>query len=128
MISFLIKYKKSILIITLAFFLGSIVYLGADAYRRGNFSNTAAQVGSADITYRDLYRVTEDRARVLRNQGVDVDEEMMKYLRQQFLAALISEEVLNQAARNAGLDVSDYEVAYDIQTSPLFVQNGQFNR
>ena len=128
MISFLIKYKKSILIITLAFFLGSIVYLGADAYRRGNFSNTAAQVGSADITYRDLYRVTEDRARVLRNQGVDVDEEMMKYLRQQFLAALISEEVLNQAARNAGLDVSDYEVAYDIQTSPLFVQNGQFNK
>ena len=128
MISFLIKYKKSILIITLAFFFGSIVYLRADAYRRGHFSNTAAQVGSADITYRDLYRVTEDRARVLRNQGVDVDEEMMKYLRQQFLAALISEEVLNQAARNAGLDVSDYEVAYDIQTSPLFVQNGQFNK
>ena len=57
MISFLIKYKKVILIITLAFFLGSIVYLGADAYRRGNFSSTAAQVGSADITYRELYRV-----------------------------------------------------------------------
>ena len=128
MISFLIKHKKIILIVTLAFFLGSIVYLGADAYRRGNFSTTAAQVGSADITYRDLYRVTEDRARMLRNQGVDVDEEMMKYLRQQFLAALISEEVLNQAAHKAGMEVSDYEVAYDIQTSPLFAQNGQFNK
>lgn len=127
MISFLIKYKKVILIITLAFFLGSIVYLGADAYRRGNFSSTAAQVGSADITYRELYRVTEDRARALRNQGVDVDEDMMKYLRQQLLAALISEEVLNQAAHKAGLEVSDYEVAYDIQTSPFFAQNGQFN-
>ena len=128
MISFLIKHKKIILIITLAFFLGSIVYLGADAYRRGNFSNTAAQVGSADITYRDLYRVTEDRARVLRNQGVDVDENMMKFLQQQFLAALISEEVLNQAAHRAGLEVSDYEIAYDIQTSPFFSQNGQFNK
>ena len=128
MISFLIKYKKTILIITLAFFLGSIVYLGADAYRRGNFSNTVAQVGSADITYRELYRVTEERARVLRNQGVDVDENMLKFLQQQFLAALISEEVLNQAARQAGLEVSDYEVAYDIQTSPLFSQNGQFNK
>lgn len=128
MISFLIKYKKVILIITLAFFLGSIVYLGADAYRRGNFSSTAAQVGSADITYRELYRVTEDRARALRNQGVDVDEDMMKYLRQQLLAALISEEVLNQAAHKAGLEVSDYEVAYDIQTSPFFAQNGQFNK
>ncbi len=128
MISFLIKHKKIILIITLAFFLGSIVYLGADAYRRGNFSNTVAQVGSSDITYRELYRVSEDRARVLRNQGVDVDETMMKYLQQQFLAALISEEVLNQAAHRAGLEVSDYEVAYDIQTSPFFSQNGQFNK
>ena len=128
MISFLIKHKKIILIITLAFFLGSIVYLGADAYRRGNFSNTAAQVGSTDITYRDLYRVTEDRARALRNQGVDVDENMMKFLQQQFLAALISEEVLNQAAHQAGMEVSDYEIAYDIQTSPFFSQNGQFNK
>ncbi len=128
MISFLIKYKKIILIVTLAFFLGSIVYLGADAYRRGNFSNTVAQVGSQDITYRELYRVTEDRARALRNQGVDVDETMMKYLQQQFLAALISEEVLDQAAQKAGLAVSDYEVAYDIQTSPFFSQNGQFNK
>ncbi len=128
MISFLIKHKKIILIITLAFFLGSIVYLGADAYRRGNFNNTAAQVGSADISYRDLYRLTEDRARALRNQGVDVDEDMMKFLRQQFLAALISEEVLNQAAQQAGLAVSDYEVAYDIKTSPLFSQNGQFSK
>ena len=110
------------------FFLGSIVYLGASAYRRGNFNNTVAQVGSADISYRELYRVTEERARTLRNQGVDVDENVMKFLRQQFLAALISEEVLNQAARQAGLEVSDYEVAYDIQTSPFFSQNGQFNK
>ena len=128
MISFLIKHKKIILIITLVFFLGSIVYLGADAYRRGNFNNTAAQVGSADITYRELYRVTEDRARMLRNKGVDVDENMMKFLQQQLLASLISEEVLNQAAHQAGLEVSDYEVAYDIQTSPFFSQGGQFNK
>ncbi|WP_428054147.1 SurA N-terminal domain-containing protein [Candidatus Avelusimicrobium stercoris] len=128
MISFLIKHKKIILIITLAFFLGSIVYLGADAYRRGNFSSTAAKVGSEDITYRQLYRVAEDRARALRNQGIDVDEDMMKYLRQQMLAALISEEVLNQAANKAGLAVSDYEVAYDIKTSPFFTQNGYFSK
>ncbi|MBR2392043.1 MAG: SurA N-terminal domain-containing protein [Elusimicrobiaceae bacterium] len=128
MISFLIAHKKSILIITLAFFLGSIVYLGADAYRRGDFSATAARVGSEEIPNRLLYRVTDDRARMLRNQGIDVDENIMKFLRQQMLAALISEEVLNQAAQNAGLHVSDYEVAYDIQTSPLFAQGGQFNK
>ncbi|MGN0025198.1 MAG: SurA N-terminal domain-containing protein [Candidatus Avelusimicrobium sp.] len=128
MISFLIKYKKVILIITLAFFLGSIVYLGADAYRRSNFSAVAAKVGSKDITYRQLYRVTEDRAQMMRNQGVDVNEEILSFLQQQFLAALISEEVLNQSAENAGMAVSDYEIAYDIQTSPFFAPNGQFNK
>lgn len=128
MISFLIAHKKSILIITLAFFLGSIVYLGADAYSRGDFSSVAARVGSQEIENRLLYRVTEDRARILRNQGIDVDENILKFLRQQMLASLISEEVLNQAAEKAGLSVSDYEVAYEIQTSPFFAQNGQFNK
>lgn len=120
MISFLIKYKKVILIVTLAFFLGSIIYLGLDAYHRGNFSTVAAKVGSTSISYRRLDRLTEDRAKVYRNQGMDVDEEMGKFLRQQMLAALISEEVLNQAAHQAKLDVSDYEIAYDIQTVPFF--------
>lgn len=128
MISFLIKYKKVILIITLAFFLGSIVYLGADAYRRGNFSTVAATVGSNDISYRQLYRLTEDYARNLRNQGIDVDETVLAALRQEILAMLISEEILNQSAQNAGLAVADYEVAFDIQSSPLFNQNGQFNK
>ena len=36
MISFLIKYKKAILIITLAFFIGSIGYIGLDSYQRGS--------------------------------------------------------------------------------------------
>ena len=65
MISFFIKHKKSILIVTLAFFLGSIVYLGLDAYHRGHLeSATAAQVGSAKIPTRLLYRVTDKRADV----------------------------------------------------------------
>lgn len=128
MISFLIKYKKSILIITLAFFIGSIAYLGLDSYSRGTFSTTAASVGGTDISYRQLYKVSEDRARAIRNQGIDVDEEMTKYINQQVLAALISEEVLNQAAENIGLHVADYEIAYDIQTAPQFNAGGRFNR
>ena len=128
MISFLIKYKKIILIITLAFFLGSIVYFGANAYSRSGTSLTAAKVGSESISYRQLYRVTEQQASVLRNQGIDVDEQVLKYLQQQMLAALISEEVLNQAAQQAGLAVADYEIAYDIRRSPLFNQGGQFNK
>ena len=129
MISFLIAHKKSILIITLAFFLGSIVYLGLDAYHRSNGSMTAATVGSQKIPTRQVYRLAEERARLLRNQGMDVDENIQQFLRQQMLAALISEEVLNQAAHKAGLVVSDYEIAYDIQKSPLFGgASGAFNK
>ncbi len=128
MISFLIKYKKIILIITLAFFLGSIVYLGANAYSRSGGAQIAAKVGSQSISYRQLYRVTDERASLLRNQGLEVDEQILSFLRQQMLAALISEEVLNQAAHQAGLAVADYEIAYDISHSPLFNQGGHVNK
>ncbi len=129
MISFLIKYKKIILIITLLFFLGSIVYLGLDAYHRGNFSTVAAKVGSSEISYRRLNKLTEDRAQILRQQGMDVDENMLAFLRQNVLAGLISEEVLTQSAHQAGMAVSDYEIAFDIQHSPFFGgQQGAFNK
>ena len=126
--SFFIKHKKSILLVTLAFFLGSIVYLGLSAYSRSNYKLNAAQVGKQSITYRDLYRLTEQRANQLRNQGMEVDEDVMKFLEQQTLSALVSEEILNQAAQKAGLHVSDYEVAYDIQTAPWFAPEGKFDK
>lgn len=128
MISFLIKYKKVILIVTLAFFIGSIGYIGLDSFRRGTFSSNVAMVGSEPITYRDLYKASDAQARILRNNGVEVNEEMSKYLNQQVLSALISEEVLVQAAKQFGLHVADYELALEIHSSPAFNQNGQFNK
>lgn len=126
--SFFIKYKKSILIVTLLFFLGSIAYLGLSAYSRSNYSLTAAQVGTQKIPSRDLYRLADERANQLRNQGIEVDEEMMQFLQQQVLSSMVSEEILNQAAQKAGLHVSDYEIAYDIQTSPWFAPDGKFDK
>ncbi|MBR2504713.1 MAG: SurA N-terminal domain-containing protein, partial [Elusimicrobiaceae bacterium] len=44
------------------------------------------------------------------------------------LSALVSEEVLNQAAKEFGIAVADYEIALDIHSSPQFNQDGQFNK
>ena len=126
--SFFIKYKKSILIITLLFFLGSIAYLGLNAYSHRNASLTAAKVGGQTISSRDVYRLADQRANQLRNQGVEVDENMLQFLQQQVLASMVSEEILNQAAQKAGLHVADYEVAYDIKTSPWFAPDGKFDK
>lgn len=128
MISFFIKHKKSILIITLAFFIGSIIYIGADAYHRGGFNSNVATVGSEAITYRQLSRITENQARLIRNQGVDVDENTLKFLEQQTLSQLISAEIMVQSAKEMGLDVADYEIAYEIQNSPFFAPQGAFNK
>ncbi len=128
MISFLIKHKKAILIVTLAFFIASIGYLGLNSFNLRSLSSNAALVGSTPITYRDLRRATDAQARMLRNNGVDVDSAMVQYLTQQALNGLISEEILNQAAKEFGMAVSDYEVASNIQSSPLFNQNGVFNQ
>ena len=126
--SFFIKYKKIILIVTLSFFLASIAYLGLNAFSRSNYSLTAAQVGTQKISSRDLYRLADQRANQLRNQGIEVDEDLLKFLQQQTLSSMVSEEILNQAAQKAGLYVSDYEVAYDIQTSPWFAPDGKFDK
>lgn len=128
MISFLINYKKSILIITLAFFIASIGYIGLGSYSGGVFNTNAAMVGSTPITYRALQKATETQARALRNNGVDVDENMNQFLTQQALSGLISEEVLNQAAAEFGMTVADYEIALEIRSAPPFTQNGQFNK
>lgn len=128
MISFFIKHKKSILIITLLFFMGSIIYIGLDAYSRTRYNLNAAQVGRETISWRTLEKATQRQANYLRSKGMDVDEEMMKFLQQQALTTLVTQEVLNQAAKEAGFHVSDYEIAYDIKTSPLFTENGQFNK
>lgn len=128
MISFLIKYKRAILIITLAFFIGSIAYIGLDSYQRGAFRDKVAVVGNTPITYRMLSKAADAQARALQQNGLDIDEQMTKLINQQVLSALINEEILNQAAQEFGISVSDYEVALDIHSSPLFNQNGQFNK
>lgn len=129
MISFFIKYKKPILIFTIFVFLGSIAYLGLSFYSNRGSGLTAAKVGNKTISNRDLYRLTEQRANALRNQGVEVNEDMIEFLQQQVLASLVSEEILNQAAHKAGLHVSDYEIAYSIQSVPwLRSTDGKFNK
>lgn len=128
MISFLIKYKKVILIITLAFFIGSIGYLGLSSYASGALNTNVATVGGTSISYRDFYRAADAQARALRENGIDVDESMTRAINQRTLSGLISEEVLNQAAASAGQAVSDYEVASDIRTLPMFDQAGVFNK
>ena len=109
MISFLIRYKKVILIVTLAFFLGSIAYFGLDAYHRSNVSLIAGKVGSQKISTRQVNRRVEQRAQQLRNQGIEVDGNILKLLRQQTLNELIGTTILNQAAHKAGMNVSDEE-------------------
>ena len=128
MISLLIKYKKSILIITLTLFMGSIAYFGFDAYRRSNVTTVAAKVGRTEIPARHLMRLTEEKAQAIRSQGVDVDENITKLIRQQVLQQLVREEILNQAARQAQLHVSDYEIASLIRALGLGAANGNFNK
>ncbi len=127
MISFLNKHKTSILVITLAFFIGSIAYIGLGSYSRGNFGLNAAQVGSTAISRRTLDRQYSQFINQLRNNGGDLTEQEAKQLQQRILATLISDEILAQAAQNAGMVVSDYEIAYDIKTNPYLQDEGKFS-
>ncbi len=108
--------------------MGSIIYIGLDAYTRTRYNVNAAQVGRETISWRALEKATQRQANYLRSKGMDVDEDMMKFLQQQALTALVTQEVLTQAAKQAGFHVSDYEIAYDIKTAPLFTASGKFDK
>ena len=128
MVSFMVKYKNILLITTIVFFLGSLGFVGAGVLREEYGPNApAAMVGGHKIKLKDVesaYRLAERR---MRESGQEQDEAAAKKLRQEVLQALVTEEILSQAAKTYGLGVSDMEIAYAIRRS-FSPEGGPFNK
>lgn len=127
MISFLVKYKNIFLFLTIAFFLGSLGFVGAGVFMEEYGPNAAiAKVGSSRVTYKDFetsYKIAETQARENLDENTP---EVPATLKQEVLQALINEESLSQTACKYGLGVSDLEVGYAIKSS--FSAGDMFNK
>lgn len=130
MISFLNKFKKVILVAIVVCFLGSLGYVGAGAIKEEYGPNApVAKVGKENIKYKDYDRMVRDLSKTLQNEeGEEEDFSKQEQLKQLVLSSLIFKSALKQEALSAGLGVSNMEVAYYIQNSPLFNVSGSFSK
>ncbi len=130
MISFMIKYKKVFLILTIAFFLGSLGFLGAGVFMEEFGPNAAvAKVGDAKIKYGTYDLLARNIEQQMSQQAeAGFTDEMRAQIRREVLQQMINEESLWQAAVKFGLGVSNLEVAYTIRNSPMFNQGGGFDK
>ena len=121
MISALRKYKNVILVIVILALLSGIGYVGYGVVANGAADRgTAAVVGAEKIRAADLNNLVRRQETALRRQGKDLEEADMTYLRQSVLQSLLYESAMVQGARQFGLAISDFELAYLIKTSPVF--------
>jgi peptidyl-prolyl cis-trans isomerase D len=109
----------------------AFAFWGLDSYLQSSSITYAARVNDTEISSRQLENAYQSLAARLRETlGNDLDkagfDEAM--LRERALDNLVSEELLVQAADEAGFSVPDAAVAAEINSIDVFKQDGVFSK
>ncbi|MFH1619066.1 MAG: SurA N-terminal domain-containing protein [bacterium] len=128
MISFFARYRKGIFVgVVVIFLAGIFVGLGGYLFSGASQADAVAEVGEHKIPYQrfllQVNRVQEN----MRESGTELTETLRDTIKQEVLREMIVEELLYQEAKKAGLMVSDFEVAAEVQSTPHFSGDGGFN-
>lgn len=103
---------------------------GLGSYLQDKTRVYAAKVNDVEIAPRDLQQAyQQQRARIQERMGDAYNPALLdeKRLRQQALDGLINRELMLQAARDAGLTVSDALLAAQIHAIAAFQEDGEFS-
>lgn len=86
------------------------------------------QIGDETITVQEYWRAYENTASLYRDvYGSEFDAEKLG-LKDMVLETMILERLLLEAAREAGIKVSDEELEEAILNDPAFIREGAFNK
>lgn len=129
MVTFLNKNKKIIFTITVGVFVVGI-FFGMGALI-GNISlgNVVAKVGRGKISY-EKYQMQVRMAydNLMKNQNLPEANNMIeKMVKQEVFKEMIVQELLYQQAEKLKMGVSNFEVAVEIQNTPMFFYEGRFD-
>ncbi|OOE38804.1 peptidylprolyl isomerase [Salinivibrio kushneri] len=119
--------------IILSLIIFSFAFAGVGSYLAGGSNPPAATVGEKEISRAELDRAYQnERARMQQQAGEQFNQllgnpEYVKRFRQNILDRMINDLLLEQAASDLGLRVSDAQVKAAIRAMPQFRQGGQFN-
>lgn len=129
MMDFLRKHMRIIFSITIAGFLaGAFVGFGGYFFGKKSFGDAVAEVNGRNIPYRQYAALYNRAVDAMRKSKEDVSDEMLAKKKQEVVQDLIQEEVFWQESKKYGINVTDMEVAADIQHYPAFQKDGRFDQ
>lgn len=132
MIGFLNRYKKTVFTITVVVFLVSI-FFGLGAYiGEITIGDTVAKIGKRKISYSEyqkmvsiyLGKVLKENKDIKTEDAYKVIENMVK---EEVFREMVVDEILKMEAKRFGFKVSDFEVAMEIQNTPMFLVDDKFD-
>ncbi len=124
--------RKRLVQIVLALIILPFAFWGVDSYNQsGNTAEVVATVNDARITQREFgnaLRQQQDRLRQM--LGANLDAAMLDNpeMRRAVMDNLVAQHLLIQRAKDAGLTVSDGQMAQVIQGIEAFQDNGKFDK
>lgn len=129
MIRFLSRHRKTLFVVTIVIFLiGTFVGLGGYLFTSRDVSSAVATVGGNKILYSRFVTQVQQYSDMLRGQGTDVTDEVLKQIKQEMLRDMIVQEIMRMKAEEMGLKVTDDELARSIQNTKGFQRNGVFSQ
>lgn len=129
MISFFRRFQKPMFVAIIAIFLiGTFVGLGGYLFTSRDMDGSVASVGKTKIPYSLFITRVNQYADAMRDKGADVDEKMLLEVKQAMLRDMIVDELLQQKAKEMGIEVTDIELSNEIRNTPAFQRGGQFNQ
>lgn len=132
MITFFNKHKKTIFTITVVVFVVSI-FFGLGAYIGGiTVGDTVAKIGKKRISwqqYQKMVSIAMDN--VLKEnksvEGEDAYKIIENMVKEEVFKELVVEEILRMESERFRFKISDFEVAMEIQNTPVFLVEGKFD-
>jgi len=125
MISFFNSYKRVIFTVVVVIFVGSIFFVSGQVFTTS--MDAVADVGGTKIPYQRFLSQVNRVMNGFKDSNTEVNEIMVKSVKQEVFRDMIIEELLSQQADKLGMRVPDFEVAVEVQNTPQFRENGAFS-
>lgn len=129
MISTLRRYHRALFIAVIVIFLiGTFVGLGGYLFTSRDTTGAVASVGSTKLPYQRYAQRVNQYLDALQSRGTEVTDDLRKEVKQGMLRDMIVDALLEKKADELGVVVTDEDLARDIQNTPAFQREGQFNQ
>lgn len=109
------KYKKTLIALAVIVVFAGLAYLAVNTLNLGGGSKVAANINGVDILQADLQKRFDQNTQQAVSQGVDTtNPEVASQVKSQILKDLINSELLTQAAKEAGIEVTQSDVDSEV--------------